>query len=69
MGWRAEKKSIDLGVHCEVACCGGGGISYRMSRDKDDGGLRQGVFIGRNEPYVRGCIMLVTVTASDMMNK
>jgi hypothetical protein len=34
--WRVEKKSIDLGVYGKVACDGGGGISYRISGEKDD---------------------------------
>lgn len=39
VGWRTEKKSIDLGVHGKVAGSAGEGISYRISGEKDNDGI------------------------------
>jgi hypothetical protein len=44
VGWRVEKKSIDLGAHGKVACGGGEGISYRISGEKDDDRIETGCF-------------------------
>jgi hypothetical protein len=44
VGRRVEKNSIDLGVHGRVACGSGEGISYRISREKDEDRIEAGCF-------------------------
>jgi hypothetical protein len=53
--WRVEKKSIDLVVYGKVACGGGGGISHRISTEKDSDKTETGrILLVRAEPCGMG---------------